>query len=80
MSILHNYSRSEVIENPEILASVIRETLSDSSQAVEESIANEIRQKFGLPYKETPSMVEAITEAKSQIIGMYASPVSIKTA
>ena len=79
MSILHNYSKSEVIDNPELLASVIRETLSDSSPAIEESIALEIRRKFNLPYKETQTMAEAIASAKSQIIGVYVSPVSFKS-
>ena len=77
MSIVHNYSRNEVIENPELLASVIRETLSDSSPAVEESIAREIRQKFDLSIKESQNMVEAVVNAKSMIIGVYTSTVTI---
>jgi len=66
MSILHNYSRTEVIENPELLTDVIRETLSDSSIAVEESITNEIRQKFTIPYKESESLVDVIRSARDR--------------
>jgi hypothetical protein len=71
MSILHNYSRNEISENPGILMSVIRETLSDSSLAVEDSIAKEIRTKFNLPYEESQNMMDAIKCAKRQIIGVY---------
>jgi hypothetical protein len=74
MSILHNYSRNEVIDNPEILSNVIRETLRDSSPAVEESIANEIRRKFNLSEKESRTMLDAVTNAKSQIIGLFTPP------
>jgi len=80
MSILHNYSRDEVIDNPEILASVIRETLCDSSPEVEESISREIRSKFNLPYSEQMTMVETIIEAKSQIIGVYVSAISVTSS
>jgi len=79
MSILHNYSRTEVIENPELLANVIRETLNDSSEAVEESIAREIRQKFSIPYEESQSMVDAIGNAKRQIISIYSTAVSVSS-
>lgn len=71
MSILHNYSRNEISDNPEILISVIRETLSDSSPAVEESIAREIRAKFNLPYEESLTMGDAIASAKRLIIDVY---------
>jgi hypothetical protein len=77
MSIVHNYSRNEVIENPELLASVIRETLSDSSPAVEESITTEIRRTFDLSNKESQNMVDAIVNAKSMIIGIYSSTVTV---
>jgi hypothetical protein len=80
MSILHNYSRTELVENPEILASVIRETLSDSSAAVEESITREIRMKFNLPYDEAQTMEDAISRAKSMIIRIYASPLSARSS
>ena len=53
MCILHNYSRVEVLDNPELLVNVIRETLGDSSAAVEESVANEITRKFA-PIPEGP--------------------------
>jgi hypothetical protein len=72
MSILHNYSRSEISDNPEILLSVIRETLSDSSPAVEDSIAQEIRSKFNLQLRESPTMADAIACARRQIISIYA--------
>ena len=72
MSILHNYSRDEISDNPEILLNVIRETLSDSSPAVEDSITMEIRRKFSLRVEESRSMTDAISNAKSQIIGIYA--------
>ena len=71
MSILHNYSRNEISDNPEILISVIRETLNDSSPAVEDSIAREIRTKFSLAYKESLTMSDAIACAKRQIIDVY---------
>jgi hypothetical protein len=79
MSILHNYSRSEVIENPELLTNVIRETLSDSSIAVEESITNEIRQKFTIPYKESESLVDVIRSAKRQVIDIYSNTVTVSS-
>jgi len=79
MSILHNYSRTEVIENPELFANVIRDTLSDSSVAVEESITREIRQKFGIPYEESQSIVDAIGNAKRQIISIYTNTVSVSS-
>jgi hypothetical protein len=80
MSILHNYSREEVIDNPELLASVIRETLGDSSSAVEESISAEIARKFDLNYKDQLTMVDAIANAKSQLIGVYTSTVAVRTS
>ncbi len=80
MSILHNYSRGEVIDNPELLASVIRETLGDSSPAVEESITNEIVRKFDLTPKEKVSMAQAISAAKRQLVGVYSRTVAVQTA
>ena len=68
MSILHNYSRNEVIENPDLLLSVIRETLSDSAISVEESITRQIRIAFDLPEENAHNLKEAIINAKSQII------------
>jgi len=79
MSIVHNYARNEVIENPELLASVIRETLSDSSPAVEQSIASEIRRKFDLPTEESRTMVDAIVNAKSMVIDVFTSTVTVTT-
>jgi hypothetical protein len=79
MSILHNYSRSEVIDNPDLFVSVIRETLSDSSPAVEESIVTEIRNKFDLPMKEPLTMADAIRDAKRQLIGVYATAVTVSS-
>jgi len=79
MSILHNYSRQEVIDNPELLVSVIRETLGDSSSAVEESVVNEITRKFDLSRREQLTMIEAISEAKRQLVGIYPSTVSVRT-
>jgi hypothetical protein len=79
MSILHNYSRNEVIDNPNLLASVIRETLGDSFLAVEESIANEIARKFDLAAKTQLSMSEAISEAKRQLVRVYPTTVAVQT-
>ena len=79
MSILHNYSRNEVIENPERLSNVIRETLGDSSGAVEESIMKEIREKFSIPDEESQSIVDAIGSAKRQIINIYATTVTVSS-
>ena len=79
MSILHNYSRNEVIDNPNLLASVIRDTLGDSSPAVEESIANEITRKFDISSKTQLSMSEAISEAKRQLVGVYPTTVAVRT-
>jgi hypothetical protein len=78
MSILHNYSRTEVIDNPDLLTSVIRETLSDSSPAVEESIAAEVREKFNLSIRDSKTMSDAIVAAKRQIIGLYVPAISIR--
>jgi len=45
--------------------------LNDSSPAVEDSIAREIRTKFSLAYKESLTMSDAIACAKRQIIDVY---------
>ena len=79
MSILHNFSRNEVIENPEFLSNVIRETLGDSSEAVEESIIMEIREKFSIPEEESQSVVDAIGSAKKQIISIYTTTVTVSS-
>lgn len=68
MSILHNYSRNGVIEKPDLLLSVIRETLSDSAISVEESITRQIRITFDLPADSARNLKEAITNARRQII------------
>jgi hypothetical protein len=68
MSILHNYSKQEVIQNPTILISVIRETLGDSSAAVEKSIVREIRNTFNLEREDSRDLAGAIEGAKRQII------------
>ncbi len=80
MCILHNYSRVEVLDNPELLVNVIRETLGDSSAAVEESVANEITRKFDLSLKDQVTMVQAISEAKRQLVGIFPPTVSVRTA
>ena len=79
MSILHNFSRNEIIENPELLSNVIRETLGDSSEAVEESIIVEIREKFGVPEEESQSVVDAIENAKKQIISIYTNTITVSS-
>jgi gamma-glutamylcysteine synthetase len=76
MSILHNYSRNEIIENPELLQNVIRETLSDSAISVEESITRQIRLKFDLSAENAQNLKEAINNAKSQIINVITTTVS----
>ena len=73
MSILHNYSRNEIIENPELLQSVIRETLNDSAVSVEESITRQIRLKFDLPTENARNLSEAIENAKRQIINVVST-------
>jgi hypothetical protein len=79
MSILHNYSRNEIIESPELLSNVIKETLGDSSEAVEESIIVEIREKFSLPEEESQSVVDAIGNAKKQIISIYTTTITVSS-
>src|ERR1700680_3072898 len=74
MSILHNYTRNEIIENPDLFLKVIRETLSDSAISVEESIARQIRMKFDLPNENAQNLKEAIVSAKRQIINVVAAP------
>jgi hypothetical protein len=74
MSILHNYSRNEIIENPDLFLKVIRETLSDSAISVEESIARQIRLKFDLPIENAQDMKRAIVSAKRQLINVAATP------
>ena len=74
MSILHNYSRNEIIENPDLLQQVIRETLNDSAISVEESITRQIRLKFGLTEESATNLKEAITTAKRQIINIVEAP------
>ena len=68
MSILHNYSRNEIIENPDLLQKVIRETLNDNAISVEESITRQIRIEFGLAEESARNLKDAITNAKRQII------------
>ena len=79
MSILHNFSRNEIIENPELLSGVIKETLGDSSEAVEESIIVEIREKFGIPEEESQSVVDAIRNAKEQIISISTTTIAVSS-
>ena len=74
MSILHNYSRNEIIENPDLFLKVIRETLSDSAISVEESIARQIRLKFDLPIENAQDMKGAIVSAKRQLINVASTP------
>jgi len=73
MSILHNYSKEEVIENPILLVNVIRETLGDSSIALEKSIVKEIRLSFDLTRDDSKDLVETIENAKRQIITVIAT-------
>ncbi|MDA4112327.1 MAG: hypothetical protein OK439_07280 [Thaumarchaeota archaeon] len=75
MSILHNYSRNEIIENPQLLQSVIRETLSDSAISVEESITRQIRLKFDLSTESASDLSEAISNAKKRIINVMTTTV-----
>ncbi len=70
MSILHNYPRNEVIENPDLFLAVIRETLSDSAISVEESITRQVRIAFDLPAENARTLKEAITNARRQIISV----------
>ncbi len=44
---------------------------------VEESITTEIRRTFDLSNKESQNMVDAIVNAKSMIIGIYSSTVTV---
>ena len=71
LTILHNSSRSEVISDPKVLVQVIRETFGSSASAIETSITDEIGKKFQLSTKGTRSLVEAIGEAKNQVIVSY---------
>ena len=68
MTILHNSSRSEVISDPAVLAQVIEETFGGSARGIEASIINEIDRKFNLSSNGVRSLVNAISEAKSQVI------------
>lgn len=72
MTMLHNSSGSEVISDPRMFARVIKETFGDSAKAVEMLIITELRKKFSLSEEGTHSLVQAITEAKEQVIVAYA--------
>ncbi|MDA4129407.1 MAG: hypothetical protein OK457_01430 [Thaumarchaeota archaeon] len=76
MSILHNYSRNEIVENPDLLLSVMRETLSDSAISVEESITRQIRLKFDLTAEKARNLKDAIINARSQIINVVAPSIA----
>jgi hypothetical protein len=76
MSILHNFSREEMIENPQLLVDIIKETLGDSAVEVEKSIIREIRTSFGISPEESESLIGAVGGAKKQIIGVYQNPVA----
>ena len=68
MTILHNSSRSEVISDPRILASVIEESFGSSATGIGMAIISEIGKRFSISSKGTRSLVDAITDAKRQII------------
>jgi hypothetical protein len=68
LSVLHNFSREDVTENPEHLVEIIRETLGDSAVEVEKSIIHEIRTCFEIVSEDSTGLTEAIRAAKRQII------------
>lgn len=68
MTILHNSSRNEVISDPCIFANVIEETFGTSAKGIEIAIIKELSKKFGLSAKGNRSLVDAINDAKSQVI------------
>ena len=79
MSILHNYSKSEIVENPQLLLNVIKDTLSDTSLVIEKSIAEEIRKVFNLSEEESSTLTDAIENAKKQIINVYSAASASRT-
>ena len=72
MTMLHNSSRSEVISDPRIFANVIEETFGGGALGIEMAIIDELNKKFSLSAKGARSLVDAINEAKKQVIITYA--------
>ena len=72
LTMQHNSSRNEVISDPSILARVIEESFGNSATGIERSIIKELRKKFAITSKGVRSLVEAINDAKAQIVIAYA--------
>ena len=72
LTMQHNSSRNEVISDPSILARVIEESFGNSATGIERSIIRELRKKFAITSKGVRSLIEAINDAKAQIVIAYA--------
>ena len=69
MTMFHKSSRNEAtISDPAILSRVINEAFGSSAKGIEASIISEINKKFDLSARGVRSLVDAITEAKRQVI------------
>lgn len=79
MTMLHNSGRSEVISDPATFARVIEETFGSSGKGIEIAIISELDKKFNLSARGVRSIVDAITEAKGQIISTCAPNAYVKS-
>ncbi len=68
LTMSHNSSRSEVISDPNILACVIAEAFGSGAKGIEMAIIGELRKRFAVSTRGMYSLVEAINDAKKQII------------
>ena len=68
MTMFHKSSRNEVISDPVIFSRVINEAFGSSAKGIEASIISEINKTFDLSARGVRSLVNAITEAKRQVI------------
>lgn len=71
MTIVHNSSRSEVISDPRRFVQVIREAFGAGALSIETSIIHEIKKKFMISERGSRDLVNAISEAKNQVIASY---------
>ncbi len=68
MTMFHNSGRSEVISDPRIFVDVMEETFGRGAPSIEMAIIYELSMKFILSVKGARSLVDAINEAKKQVI------------
>ena len=79
LTMQHNSGRSEVLSDPNMFAKDINETFGSSARGIEMAIIGELKKKFSVSSKGARSLVDAMADARKQIISTVA-PVSFANA